>query len=419
MIRLQIAHIDTDAHKQTGVYPIFSSQNNININRFQKAYIYSILKSIRRDAYLFSSWENRHKALLHICNFLNSSLGGDFVFVDEIDDNNKLPYDLTSDVETSYKEIKYLYDSIEYVPSKYAKSDLLQYESEIINKYDDKLAEDYKSRAVVDDNRIDMFKIISRKVSEFYFILYRSAELSLDSCIVYLDFIPQCFPKLSIYSPVNLAFQAKNFEFLAYLQNMRYYHYNNLKEQFPIGPCLGSVSRPYYVFEHNFFKISIFILSQSNMTLSFFRQFRALHFAEYEKLMEFHPNTDTRPGSLLPEGNDVLSSNGNELLRAEYKASIRCNDISNLNYLIHRFRAQLVDMLKYRKNLYTMSDNIDDTPACVLQSTKDFVSCLTISINSKLREEKAWNDSRPWGYNAVTGAPIYEWQLKDIDSQRW
>ncbi len=155
------------------------------------------------------------------------------------------------------------------------------------------------------------------------------------------------------------------------------------------------------------------------MSLSSYRQFRSIRFAEYEKLMEFHPNTYTRPGSLLPEGNDVLDHDGNELLKAEYKASILCNDISNLNYLIHRFRAQLVDLLKYCKNIYTMSDNINDTPDSVLESTKDFISCLTASINSKLKEEKAWSDSRPWGYNAVTGAPIYEWQLKDIDSQRW
>lgn len=291
------------------------------------------------------------------------------------------------------------------------------YEDEIINKYDDKLATDFKSRAIVDDNSKGMFEAISKKISEFYFMLYKSGELQVDSSIVSLDFIPQCFPRLSSYTPVNLAFQAKNHEFLSYLFNRGYFQYTPLKVLIPIGSF--SYQQSHYLYEHSFFKISTFLLSNSTLSLSSYRQFRSIRFAEYEKLMEFHPNTYTRPGSLLPEGNDVLDHDGNELLKAEYKASILCNDISNLNYLIHRFRAQLVDLLKYCKNIYTMSDNINDTPDSVLESTKDFISCLTASINSKLKEEKAWSDSRPWGYNAVTGAPIYEWQLKDIDSQRW
>ncbi|WP_304471450.1 hypothetical protein, partial [uncultured Duncaniella sp.] len=301
---------------------------------------------------------------------------------------------------------------------------ILKFEVEIIQKHltvqmydDDKLATDFKSRAIVDDNSKGMFEAISKKISEFYFMLYKSGELQVDSSIVSLDFIPQCFPRLSSYTPVNLAFQAKNHEFLSYLFNRGYFQYTPLKVLIPIGSF--SYQQSHYLYEHSFFKISTFLLSNSTLSLSSYRQFRSIRFAEYEKLMEFHPNTYTRPGSLLPEGNDVLDHDGNELLKAEYKASILCNDISNLNYLIHRFRAQLVDLLKYCKNIYTMSDNINDTPDSVLESTKDFISCLTASINSKLKEEKAWSDSRPWGYNAVTGAPIYEWQLKDIDSQRW
>ena len=234
---------------------------------------------------------------------------------------------------------------------------------------------------------------------------------------MYLDFIPRCFSKLSLYTPINLAYRANNFELFIYCFNRGFYKFSLLEEQIPVND--GSGWKRNYLFVHNYGNIGCFILNNSDTTLRIYKRIRALHFSEYEELMQTHKNSHTRPGSLLPEGNDVLSFYGLQTLSAEYKASVRCNDISNLNYLIRRFKEQLVELLMYKKNIYTLSDNIEDTPENVLQTTKDFLSCLTFSIDSKLRDVKEREKGKPWGYNAVTGGPIYEWQLKDIDSQRW
>ena len=63
-------------------------------------------------------------------------MSGNFVFVDEWNDEIKLSYDLTSELEVSYKTMKDLYDSIEYITSNNERGALQNYEDEIINKYE-------------------------------------------------------------------------------------------------------------------------------------------------------------------------------------------------------------------------------------------------------------------------------------------
>ncbi len=67
MIHLQIPHIDIETHKLKGVYPLLSNQLSLNLNNFQKAYVYGILKkNQKRGLSFFFLGEQKQSTSTHL-----------------------------------------------------------------------------------------------------------------------------------------------------------------------------------------------------------------------------------------------------------------------------------------------------------------------------------------------------------------
>jgi hypothetical protein len=245
--------------------------------------------------------------------------------------------------------------------------------------------------------------------------MYKTGEIPLCSSLVYIDFIPKCFPQLPFYTPINLALGGNNYELLNYSLRSGVYNFATLIESYPINDneCVS------FVVVHSFCEISSFIVCSERESLTYYKKFRARHFSLYEDMMKLRANMQTEPGFLLPKGNAILNSDTEFFLINEYKASVLTNDMDNLKYLIYRYRDQLVEKLRYCQNRYIASYEEEETPSCVHSSTINLLDYLLKLVKEKIRDDCEIAKNRPWGYNAVTGAPISHAQLKDIDSQRW
>lgn len=119
---------------------------------------------------------------------------------------------------------------------------------------------------------------------------------------------------------------------------------------------------------------------------------------------------------------DYYNSSGNySLLLCEYQCLIRLNDMFLFKSFCKKHLDAIANFLSVR-NPFTGevpkdTDSVNHISEIMAKYiTENILPAIERSIN--LQRNNKYNNGI-WGYKAITGAPITEGQLKDIDSQRW
>lgn len=131
---------------------------------------------------------------------------------------------------------------------------------------------------------------------------------------------------------------------------------------------------------------------------------------DINQIFEIHSSRDSFGVSA-----DFISSEGKDILKEAYVTSLRLNSLILLKSIFTLHRRWLLELLINQDiyspfhcdNIGTLSDEI----------TKYINDVLKPAINTWIKDHQ--RDSGIWGYNAITGVPITQGQLGDIDSQRW
>ena len=109
------------------------------------------------------------------------------------------------------------------------------------------------------------------------------------------------------------------------------------------------------------------------------------------------------------------------LLLCEYQCLIRLNDIFLFKSFCNKYLDTIANFLSVR-NPFTGevpkdTDSVNHISEIMVKYiTENILPAIERSIN--LQRNNKYNNGI-WGYNSITGTPITEGQLKDIDSQKW
>lgn len=123
-----------------------------------------------------------------------------------------------------------------------------------------------------------------------------------------------------------------------------------------------------------------------------------------------------------------LTRYGHSLLKYLYQSAISNLDIITLKSIMENFDNEYNYIFNnHRFDIYSNVENMFNA-GMTSKRASQAIEILTYinkvilrKYNNQIKENNHGNDCKPkgvWGYNTVTGAPIYEWQLQDIDSQK-
>lgn len=114
---------------------------------------------------------------------------------------------------------------------------------------------------------------------------------------------------------------------------------------------------------------------------------------------------------------DLSMAGGREVLLEAYKACLRINSIESIKRLLSFQRYNLMKCLQGRDVFSPQTTHIPEQ----FNLSPEVHKFIELNIASDLRNYRDYDPKEHgiWGYNAVTGDPIYEWQMRDIDSQKW
>lgn len=116
-------------------------------------------------------------------------------------------------------------------------------------------------------------------------------------------------------------------------------------------------------------------------------------------------------------GEGLGMAGGREILLEAYKACLRINSIESIKKLLSFQRYNLMKCLQGKDVFSPQNTHIPEQ----FNLTSEVKQFIEHNIERELHKYRDYDPKEHglWGYNAVTGAPIYEWQMRDIDSQRW
>ena len=207
---------------------------------------------------------------------------------------------------------------------------------------------------------------------------------------------PQTLFEEDIY-PLNLAYMAGNSELMFYLLKMG-------ASKFSVGRGVrmdGSSMQSDFV---------VFMLEKAKDT------------SEFALIMTFinnHSEQIEKETKIVTKGNThslrecINSSGGENIIRAWYKCALRLQDIKCLELLLKRYNKQILGLLN---NINPYSGNF------LSQEKEKPLVDMNIEINKYIQENivpfiqsaqftHTYKDNGIWGYDALTGAPIYEKDL--------